>query len=46
MTLTLLLLLALAAFVVTIASALGRAPLWVAVLLLTVALLVQSIPVR
>jgi hypothetical protein len=43
---TVALLLALAAFVVTIAAAMNRAPLWVAVLLLSVALLLQSIPLR
>jgi len=35
-------LLLLAAFVVTIVSAIGRAPLWPAVLLIIVALLVQT----
>lgn len=40
------LLLALSAFVVTIASAVGRAPLWVAVLLISLALLLQVIPLR
>jgi len=40
------LLLALAAFVVTIASAMGKAPLWIAVLLLNILALVQLIPVR
>lgn len=44
--LTVALLLALSAFVVTIAASLGKAPLWIAVLLLTIALLLQSIPVR
>jgi hypothetical protein len=44
--LTIALLLALAAFVVTIAAAMNRAPLWPAVLLITVALLLQSIPLR
>jgi hypothetical protein len=44
--LTVALLLALGAFIVTIAAAMNRAPLWVAVLLLTVALLLQSIPLR
>jgi hypothetical protein len=44
--LTIALLLALAAFVVTVAAAMNRAPLWVAVLLITVALLLQSIPIR
>lgn len=40
------LLLGLAAFVVTIASALGRAPLWVAVLLLSVLALLQVVPIH
>jgi len=44
--LTVALLLALAAFVVTIAAAMNRAPLWPAVLLLAIALLLQSIPLR
>lgn len=43
---TVALLLALAAFVVTVAAAMNRAPLWPAVLLITVALLLQSIPLR
>jgi len=43
---TVALLLALAAFVVTIAAAMNRAPLWPAVLLLDIALLLQSIPLR
>lgn len=42
--LTVFLLLALAAFVVTIASAIGRAPLWVAVLILSVIELLRAIP--
>jgi len=37
-------LLALAAFLVTIAAAMNRAPLWVAVLLLTVLALVKALP--
>lgn len=40
------LLLALAAFVATIASSLGRAPLWVAVLLLCVLSLLGLLPIR
>jgi hypothetical protein len=36
--------LALAAFLVTIAAAMNRAPLWVAVLLLTVLALVKALP--
>jgi hypothetical protein len=44
--LTVALLLALAAFVSVIASAMNRVPLWIAVLLLSVALLLQSIPLR
>ena len=43
-TLSVSLLLVLAAFVVVIASAMGRAPLWVAVLLIVVAELVQLLP--
>jgi len=38
------LLLILSAFVVTIASAIGRAPLWVAVLLIVLVLLVGVLP--
>ena len=41
---TVILLLVLAAFVVTIASAIGKAPLWVAVLLLVVVHLLTSLP--
>jgi hypothetical protein len=44
--LTISLLLGLAAFVVTIAAAMSRAPLWVAVLLLSIALLLQTVPLR
>jgi hypothetical protein len=44
--LTIMLLLALSAFVVTIASAMGKAPLWIAVLLLSIAALLQSVPLR
>jgi hypothetical protein len=39
-----LLLVALAAFIVTIANALGRAPLWIAVLLLTICELLRALP--
>ena len=39
-------LLVLAAFVVTIASAMGKAPLWVAVLLLVVVHLLSVVPIR
>ena len=42
--LTVFLLLALAAFGVTIASAMGKAPLWVAVLLLTIIELARHLP--
>lgn len=42
--LTVLLLLALAAFVVTIASAMGRAPLWIAVMLLCLIELLAVLP--
>jgi len=44
--LTLTLLLVLAAFVLTVASAMGKAPLWVAVVLLTIAALLPLVPVR
>jgi len=44
--LTLVVLLALAAFVVTLASAMGKAPLWVAVMILVLLALVQIIPIR
>jgi hypothetical protein len=46
--LTVALLLALVAFLLTLGAALTppRVPLWVAVLLLSVALLLQSIPIR
>ena len=46
MILTVSALLVLAAFVVTIAAALGKAPLWVAVLLLVVLHLVVLVPIR
>jgi hypothetical protein len=42
--LTVLLLVSIAAFIVTIASALNKAPLWIAVLLLTILALLQSLP--
>ena len=42
---TITLLLAAAAFVLTIASAVGRVPLWVAVLLLTLIELLRDLPV-
>jgi len=47
MILTVTLLLVLAAFIVTILSALtpARAPLWIAVLLVCVALLLRSLPI-
>ena len=44
--LTVTLLLVLAAFVVTIASATGKAPLWVAVLLLVMIHLLSVVPTR
>lgn len=44
--LTVTFLLVLAAFVVTIASAMGRAPLWVAVLLLVLVELLRVVPLR
>jgi hypothetical protein len=43
---TISLLLALSALVVTIAAAIGKAPLWVAVVLLCILALVQVVPVR
>ena len=43
--LTITLLLVLAAFVVTIASAMGKAPLWVAVLLLVMVDLLRVVPI-
>lgn len=46
MTLSIVLLLVLAAFVVTVAAAMGRAPLWVAVLLLVIVALMQVIPIK
>jgi hypothetical protein len=42
--LTVFLILALAAFIVTIASALGKAPLWVAVVILCVMELLRALP--
>jgi hypothetical protein len=42
---TITLLLVLAAFIVTIASAMNKAPLWPAVVLLCVALLLRVLPV-
>ena len=42
---TVTLILALSAFVVTVASAMGRAPLWVAVLLLCLIELLRDLPV-
>jgi hypothetical protein len=42
--LTVTLLIALAAFVCAVLAALGKAPLWVAVMLITVALLLQVLP--
>jgi hypothetical protein len=44
--LTIALLLALFAFVLTIGAALGKIPLWIPVLLITIALLLQSLPLR
>lgn len=41
---TVILLLVIAAFIVTIANAIGKAPLWVAVLLLVVVHLLTSLP--
>lgn len=42
--LTIMVLLGVAAFIVTIVAALGRAPLWVAVLLLAIAELLRALP--
>ena len=42
--LTILILLGVAAFLVTIVASLGRAPLWVAVLLLAIAELLRALP--
>lgn len=42
--LTVFLLLALAAFIVTIVSALGKAPLWISVILLCLIELLRAIP--
>jgi membrane protein YdbS with pleckstrin-like domain len=44
--LTIALLLLLSAFVVTLLSALNKAPLWVAMILVVVVLLIQNLPVR
>ncbi len=44
--LSVMLLLAIAAFMTTIASAIGKCPLWVAVLLLCLVALVQVLPLR
>jgi hypothetical protein len=44
--LTIALLLLLSAFVVTLLSALNKAPLWVAMILVVVVLLLQSLPLR
>jgi hypothetical protein len=41
---TVFLLLALAAFICTIASALGKAPLWIGVLLLCIIELIRALP--
>lgn len=44
--LTVLIILAVAAFATTIVAAYGKAPLWIAVLLLTVFALLQVLPLR
>lgn len=44
--LTITFLLTLTAFILAIASATGRVPLWPSVLLLSLALLLQTIPIR
>lgn len=46
MVLTITLLLVLTAFAVTIASAMGRAPLWIAVLLVVLVQLLAIVPAR
>jgi len=46
MELTVFLLLALVAFIITIASAMGKAPLWIAVLLLCIIELLREIPLK
>lgn len=43
---TVLLILAIAAFLVAVASAVGRAPLWVAVILISIYLLLQNLPLK
>lgn len=43
--LTVTLLITLAAFVVALMSAMGKGPLWVAVLLLSIALLLRMLPI-
>jgi len=42
--LTVMTLLAIAAFICTIASALNYCPLWIAVVLISIAMLLQSVP--
>jgi hypothetical protein len=42
--LTIALLLLLSAFIITILSTLGKAPLWIAVLLVIILLLLQNVP--
>jgi len=44
MALTVILIIAISAFAVTIASAMGKAPLWVAVLLLCIIELIRALP--
>jgi hypothetical protein len=46
MAISLLVVLVLAAFVVTVASTNGRAPLWVAVLILTIIELMHVLPIQ
>jgi len=46
MALTVFLLLALAAFVLTIAAAMARAPLWIAVLILSLIELLRELPFK
>jgi hypothetical protein len=44
MALTVILIIAIAAFAVTIASAMGKVPIWVAVLLLCIIELIRALP--
>jgi hypothetical protein len=44
--LTVAILILVSAFIITILSSLGKAPLWVAVLLVVILLMLQSLPLR